>query len=147
LTGASFVLTGINDLLVESGEAIVLDISGVLNAVEFGTQTQTVTVLDDDSAEVLLTVDTGAINENGGVAVFTLATSGDIISDTGIIVTFDYSGTAINGVDYITGTTSVIIPAFTTGTTFVLTGLDDLLVESNESIVVEVSSVINASEA
>jgi hypothetical protein len=76
-----------------------------------------------------LTVNTGVINENGGVAVFTLATSGDVIVNTGIVVNLIYVGTGINGIDYMTGSESITIPALSTGTTFVLTGLNDLLVE------------------
>ena len=50
-------------------------------------------------AEVILAVDTGSINENGGVAVFTVYTSGDVIHSTGIFVTLSYSGIASDGVD------------------------------------------------
>ena len=63
MTGNSFVLTGLDDLVVEGTETIVLDISGVVNAVEFATQTQVINVLDDDTAFVLLSVNTGAIDE------------------------------------------------------------------------------------
>ena len=63
------------------------------------------------------------------MAVFTLSTSGNIIVSTGIVVTLSYSGTAINGTDYITGSVSTTITALTTGVNFVLTGRNDLLVE------------------
>ena len=81
------------------------------------------------------------------MAVFTLSTSGNIIVSTGIVVTLTYSGTAINGTDYITGTATVTITALTTGTTFVLTGLNDLLVETTETIIVDINTVLNATEA
>jgi len=74
-TGVSFLVTGINDLLVETGETVVIDIDTVLNGFEFGIQTQTVTILDDDIAQVLLTVNTGAMNESGGMATFTVSIS------------------------------------------------------------------------
>ena len=65
----------------------------MVNATEFNTQTQTVDVLDDDTAEIVLSVNTGAMNESGGVATFTLYTSGDVTSLTGIVVTVAYTGT------------------------------------------------------
>ena len=110
-----------------------------MNATEAGTQQQTVNVLDDDTAQVLLSVNTGSLNEASGTAVFTIYTSGNIIVSTGIVVTLSYSGTAINGTDYVTGTTSVTIASLTTGNTFTLTGLNDLLVESIETIIVDIS--------
>jgi len=48
-TGTSFTLNSINDLLLESNETIIVYITGaIINATEFGAQTQTVTILDDD---------------------------------------------------------------------------------------------------
>jgi len=74
-TGITFTLTGINDLLVEGLEGIIVEISGVVNASEFGIQTQTISIIDDDVAQVLLSVNTGAMNESGGMATFTVYTS------------------------------------------------------------------------
>lgn len=101
-TGGSFILTGIQDMIAEGNESIVIEIESVLNAAEYGTQAQNLTIIDDDIAEVLLSVDTGAIDENAGLATFTAYTSGDVISETGIVITLIYSGTSINGSDYTT---------------------------------------------
>ena len=138
-TGATFVLTGLDDLLVEGLESIVVEISGVLNAFEYGTQVQNLDILDDDIAQVLLSVDTGAMAESGGVATFTVYTSGDVIVSTGIVVDLIYSGTGTNGVDYTTGTAQVTIPALSTGSSFAITGINDLIVEGLESVIVEIS--------
>ena len=78
---------------------------------------------------ILLSVDTGSIAEAGGVATFTVYTSGDVTALTGIVVSFDYTGVAVNGVDVITGTVSVTIPAGSTGISFTLTALQDLIFE------------------
>ena len=69
----------------------------------------------------------------------TLAISGDITSLTGILVDLIYSGTGINGTDYVTGTAQATITAGLTGTTFTLTGINDIMVEGSESLVVEIS--------
>lgn len=129
MTGTTFVLTGLNDLLVETGETVEVSVSGVINGIESTPQSQTVTILDDDTAQVLMSVDTGAMNESGGMATFTVYTSGDVIVNTGIVVNLIYAGTGINGIDYMTGTAEVTIAALTTGTSFVITGINDLLVE------------------
>ena len=42
------MLTAIQDLLVEGSETVIVDINTVTNATEFGTQSQTVTITDDD---------------------------------------------------------------------------------------------------
>ena len=109
-----------------------------MNATEYGTQVQNIDIIDDDIAQVLLALNTGAISESGGVAMFTVYTSGDVISLTGIDVTLVYTGTATDGSDYTTGYTLVTIVAGTTGTSFYLTGNDDVLVEGDETIDVSI---------
>lgn len=102
MTEFSFALTGIGDLIVEGTETVVIDITSVTNGNESGTQQQTINILDNDVAEILLSVNTGSLNENGGTALFTVSTSGSVIHTTGIIVTLSYTGTALSGVDYAT---------------------------------------------
>jgi len=145
-TGTTFTLTGLDDLLVEGNELITVDINTVTNATEYGTQVQNLTIIDDDVAYILMSVNTGAIDENNGSATFTLFTSGDVIASTGIYVDLIYSGTAIDGVDYITGSVQVEILAGLTGATFVLTGLNDIIVEGNEVIQVDINFVTNGFE-
>lgn len=66
-------------------------------------------------------------------------TSGDAISSTGIIVNLLYAGSGINGVDYTTGASQIIIPAGLTGVSFFLTGINDNLIEGAEDVVIEIS--------
>ena len=102
-TGIDFTITGLDDLLVEGLESIIVDITGaVLNGTEFATQQQTVNIIDNDVAEVLLAVSTGYLAEATGEVTVTLATSGDVIINTGIMVTLTYAGTATDGIDYTT---------------------------------------------
>jgi len=84
--------------------------------------------------------------ESGGNVTVTLYTSGDVTSTTGIVITLDYTGSAIDGVDYDTGVTTVTLPAGQTGVSFVLNTLDDLLGEGNESFTISITGVLNASE-
>ena len=65
--------------------------------------------------------------------------SGGIISLTGIDITILYSGTSTNGVDYATGTNLVTIPAGQTGTDFILSAINDISVEGDETLIAEIS--------
>ena len=102
-------------------------------------------LIDDESTPVInLTTNTGNILENAGSATLTLASSGNTIATGNIVVTLNYAGTATNGIDYITGTTTATIIAGTTGTTFALTAIQDLLYEGNETVIISIASLTNA---
>lgn len=131
--------------MVESGENVTISISGALNAVEFATQSQIINIIDDDIAEVVFTTSTGYLQESGGVVVFTLATSGDVIVNTGIIVYIVYTITPSTGASY-TGSVSATILAFATGTSFSMTGINNNIYEGNKINVFDVTTVTNASE-
>jgi cysteine-rich repeat protein len=146
-TGITFTLSALQDLIVEWNEDIIVDINTVTNASEAWVQTQTVNVIDDDSAFVELTIDTGSIAEASGAVVFTVSTLSGVTSTTGITVTLNLSWTAIGWTDYTGTTLTVTIPAGQTGITFTLSALQDLIVEWNEDIIVDINTVTNASEA
>jgi len=50
-------------MIAEGDEMITLDISGVVNGQEYGTQVQDLTIIDDDIIYIGLTANTGAISE------------------------------------------------------------------------------------
>jgi len=50
-----------------------------------------------------------------------------------------YTGTATNGVDYLTGINPINIPAGSTGVSFTVDSIDDLIAEGNETVSVEIS--------
>ena len=64
---------------------------------------------------------------------------------TGIVITLSYSGTTLSGSDY-NYINNITIPAGSTGISFVLTGIDDLIIEGSETIIIDIASVLNASE-
>lgn len=55
-TSGSITVTAINDVAVESGETIIVDISAIDHADENGTQQVTITIVDDDVAPSTLTI-------------------------------------------------------------------------------------------
>ncbi len=144
-TAGSITLTGVNDLLDENSESIVVDISSVTGGSENGTQQVTATITDDDPPpSVSLQLSSGTLAENGGVVnVFAVLSTA-----SGLPVTVDValSGTATLGSDYTNSVTQVVIPAGATSASLTLTGLDDALYETGESIVVDITTVTNGSE-
>jgi len=125
-------ITGINDLLVETGETVIVGIVSTTGSDSTISPTEyltTTTLIDDDLAQIVLTANTGAMNESGGVITLRTYISGGIISQSGIDVSIIYSGMAINGIDYTTGASLVTIPAGQTGTNFTLNAINDILVE------------------
>jgi cysteine-rich repeat protein len=147
-TGVSFTLTALQDLIFEWNEDLFVSIVSVVNGLEVLEQEVSVSIIDDETIpEILLSLDTGSIAEASGAAVFTVYTSGDVTSLTGIIVSFVYTGVALGGTDYTGVVVSVTIPAGQTGVSFTLTALQDLIFEWNETLVVDISSVTNGNEA
>src|SRR5690606_3978323 len=68
LTGA-VAITATDDALDESNESVIVDITGLTNGTENGTQQVSTTIVDDDPAPtVALTIDSASIGENGGTA-------------------------------------------------------------------------------
>ena len=116
------------DVLVEGNETVVLDITGVVNGTENGTQQQTITIIDDDEPplpSVSLSVSPAEISENGGISTImaTLSTNHDEM----VTVNLSVTGTATGGSDYVLGSQSIIIPAGdTTGSTVVYAINDDI---------------------
>jgi len=89
--------------------------------------TLTVVATDPDAAE------TGP-----DPGVFTITRAGD--STSALTVIYSLAGTAINGSDYNSLGTSVIIPAGAASATVTVTPIDDFLVESNETVLLTLSS-------
>lgn len=123
-TGIDFTITALQDIISENDETIIINIvslTGVSSSISVSENTTTTRIIDDDGVQVLLSVDTGAMNESGGITLFTVYTSGDLTSSTGIVVTLTYGGTAISGSDYATNSITITILSGTTGASFSIT--------------------------
>ena len=62
-------------------------------------------------------------------------------------VNLDFFGTATRFIDYSVSNSSITIPAGSTSGSVTLSNIDDALFESDETVVVDIASVINGSEA
>ena len=102
------------------------------------------TIVDDDTTAVTLSVSPATLAETGGTSTVTATLSA--ISGQNVIVDLAYSGTATNLSDYTRSSTQIVIPAGSLTGTVTLTALPDLLNETNETIVVDISAVTNGTE-
>ena len=144
LTG-SITLTGTADAIDEADETIIVDIASVTNATEATPQQVTATITDaDDTPAVTLSLTGSPLAEDGGVATVT-ATLG-AVSGLNVTVNLAFSGTA-SGADYSASGASISIPAGSLTGSITLTGVDDAIDEADETIVVDISSVVNATES
>jgi len=143
-TSASITLASVSDLLYEGNETVIIDINTITNGTESGTQQQTVTITDDDSApSVILAATPVSIAENGGTSTITATLSG--ISGLDATIGLSYSGTATDGADY-TSIAQIVVPAGSTSASVIITSLDDLLDDDNETIIVDANATSNVVE-
>jgi len=145
-TSGSITLTGVNDITFEGSETLVVDITGVTNGVESGTQQVTATINDDDAApSVALSLAGSPLAENGGVATVTATLSNPSTQD--VTVNLAFTGTATNVSDYSRSGTSITITAGNTSGSMTITGVNDITDEANETVIVDISGVTNGAES
>jgi hypothetical protein len=137
-------ITGVNDTIYEGQENIIVDIDSVTNGKESGTQRITYSITDDDPKPLItLQVDKTELNENSENCIVTVTKQGDTTKD--IIVGLGVTGT-VSTLDYALGSTQITIPANETEKTTTLSILQDAIDEYNESIIIDIISVTNATE-
>lgn len=142
---ASGTITVTNDNLYEGNETVIIDISSVTNGTENGTQQKTVTINDDDTAPtVTLTTGTSAIAETSGSTTVTATLSA--VSGLPVTVNLGLTGTATTTTDYTLATT-ITIPAGSTSANITLAAVGDALDESNETVIIDITSVTNGTES
>ncbi len=144
-TSGTVTITGVNDAVIESAETVIVDIASVTNGTESGTQQVTATIADDDFPTVTLGVSGSPFAENGGVATVTATLSATAPYD--VTVNLSYSGTATNVSDYTRSGTAITITAGNTSGTVSLTGVNDVNDEADETVIVDIASVINGTES
>ena len=75
-TTGSVTITGDDDAIFEGAETVIVDITSVTNGTESGSQQETVTITDDDSAPTVTLSEIGSpIAEDGGVSTITATLS------------------------------------------------------------------------
>jgi gliding motility-associated-like protein len=144
LSGTSSI-TSVQDAIFEGDETIIADITSVTNGTEDGTQSITTTITDDEGLpQVTLSIDSALIQELGGVATITATL--DAISASDVTINLGITGTAADGMDYNSSATSITILAGATTGTITISSIDDVIDENDETVIVDILSVVNASE-
>jgi|GEM_PF-6509184 len=98
-------------------------------------------IVNTTAAPVVSIVSTTQASEPNTNGLFTLNLTNPISTPTTVFYTV--GGTASNGVDYQTITTSVVIPANTTSITIPVVVIDDTYVEPTESVIITLVSTDN----
>jgi hypothetical protein len=145
-TSGTASISIVNDLVYEGNETIILDIASVSGGgvTENGTQQETITITEDDSAPTLsLASSSSSLDENGSAITLT----GTLSNPTHQTVTvgISVSGTATLNTDYSLSGSSFTISAGSTTGSVTVTPTDDSTFEGNETIIIDVSSVSGGS--
>ena len=133
------VLTTVNDAIAEGPETMTLVVaSGSGYLVSSTTASATVTIIDDDTTlpQVGVVGAPAAIVENGSPGAFTFTRTG--VTTNPLSVAYTVSGSATNGIDYVTLSGTCTIPSGASSATQTVTSIDDTLVESMETIIVTI---------
>ncbi|WP_211235806.1 putative Ig domain-containing protein [Psychromonas aquimarina] len=145
-TSASAVtgITAVDDVVLEGDESIIIDITSVSggSAAENAVQQKTITISDDERIAASLSVSSSSINEDAGQATVTVTL--DKVAVETVTVDLGFSGTA-GSFDYSTTAESISIDAGQTQGTISVTSLADQIVEADETIIVDISSVSGSS--
>jgi len=132
-------ITAIDNSTIEGNKTIIIDIASVVGGSESGVQQQTVTLVDDETANVSLNVNSTSIEEATGFTQITATLNQASFED--VTITLAYSGSATSGFDYTTpNSTITITQGQTTGSTN-LTAIQDTNEEADESIIIDITSV------
>ena len=102
----------------------------------------TVTIADNDTAALptvtVLATDANASETGSNTGTFTISRTGP--TTAALLVVGSFGGTAINGSDYSTISTSVSIPIGQSSVTRTVTPIDDTVDESDETVIYEIGT-------
>ena len=144
-SGTITIASIVNDSLDEPNETVIVTLSNPSNATLGSDDTHTYTINDNDDAPV---VDFNTTSSNGAESTSSKALTVDLSAASSQNVTVDYAvtGTATgSGTDYTLANGTLTISAgSTSGTITIASIVDDSLDETNETVIVTLSSPNNA---
>ena len=147
-TTGSITLSSVSDILDEDNETITVDIDGVSNGSENGTQQKTVTITDDDATPtVSFTTASQSSNDEAGTMTITAQISA--VSGRDITIPFSVNGLSTasgGGTDYIITASPLTITAGNTSAEITITIATDVLDEDNETVIVDMGTPSNATQ-
>lgn len=145
-TTGTVTFTAAQDTVDEADELVSIEIASVTNGVESGEQTVSLLIVDDNPPPTVTVALSGSpMAEDGGVATITATLSS--VSSRDVSIDLAFSGNASATSDYTSTGTSILIAAGQTSGSLTLTAVQDTLVEGNETLLIDTSSVTNAVES
>ena len=145
-TTTNIAVTVVNDTMDEANETIVVTISNPTNSALGANTAETYTITDNDAApNVTLSTSGSTVAENGDNLTITATLAA--ISALDATINLSFSGTATADTDYVVSAASISITAGNTTGTITINPSTDTGDEATETILVDISSVTNATEA
>ena len=133
-TSANFTIKAVDDTLIELSKNYTV----IATAQGFVSSSDSLAVLDNDAVTLSLSVNTNNINENGGKILATITRN--IVTDTPLQVQLSSNDTTEATVP-----STVIIGANQASATFEITGVDDLLLDGTQSVIITVKPTYTSS--
>jgi hypothetical protein len=131
-TSATILVSPLTDSLVESQESVIVSLSPDA-AYTLGTpNSSTIQLSDKDRPQVYCQVSSSLLAEPSTKGSFRVGRSGSIAGD--VTVLYKVTGTASNGVDYVSISGSCLITNGSSSVVIDITPKDDLLKEGDESV-------------
>ena len=144
LTG-SVTVTAVQDTIVEGNETVVVDITGVTNGTESGTQQATTTITDDDKLTVQFDTASSSDDESVGGELPVLLVTGEVQTGYSVVVSVTRTGGTAGSGDYANTATVTIGAGVYDGTSATavptnLTIINDSTAEPDETIQLTLST-------
>lgn len=144
---ATINLTAVDDGILENNETVIVQLDRIMNGnkqfIIGSNDSAQIKIIDTDSAEVSIAATDSLALENGNNGTFTVTLSK--VADHDIVVNYTVTGDAVAGQDYKALSGQVTIEAGDTSAEIILKGLNDSVLEDNESVTVTLESVVSES--
>lgn len=138
-TTATVTIDPTADSAVEANETVILTVATGAGYLVGAPASATGTILNDDVPTATITVSPASTPENGAPnLVYTVAL--DAAPTSALTVNFTLGGTAINGSDYASTGTSVVIAAGATSQTIVINPNSDGTIEPDETVIITLAA-------
>lgn len=131
---ATVAFRPLDDKNVEPDETVTLTIAASTTYTGAGASA-TANIVDDDILVVTVTPTGDDLAEPSASGTFTIQREGDLTSS--LVVYYTMGGTASNGVDYVSPSGAVLIPAGETSANVTVMARDDSLTEGDESVILK----------
>ena len=145
-TTGSIAISSASDILDEDNETVIVDIDGVSNGSENGTQQETVTITDDDATPTIsFTAATQSSIDEAGT--MTLSVQLSDVSGRDVTIPFIVNGLSTatgGGTDYTITASPLTIAAGNTSAEIIISVASDALDEDNETVILDMGTPTNA---